>query len=264
MIEYRVLHNPAELEEVVNLEILVWELNPRGAVPSALLHVMALGGGLVLGAYDGDLLVGILVSLPVKRGADVFLWSHMTGTHPDYQRQGIGLELKRYQRRWALENGYSAIGWTFDPLQRGNAWFNLRLLGEDAAMMTNQYHVNFYGVMDDDINRGMPSDRIEVCWQIDQPSLQRPLDAPVPLLVRADASGLPVAQATQWDSALYAVPVPTDLNALRRSNADAALAWRLAVREAMLGAFERGYAATDFVKQDDQYVYLLSKGEALT
>ncbi len=262
MIDYRILHDPAELERVVDLEIVVWGLNPRHAVPSALLHVMALNGGLVLGAYDGERMVGTLVSLAVKRESEVLLWSHMTGTHPDYQRQGIGLELKRVQRRWALENGFKAIGWTFDPLQRGNAWFNLHLLGVDGALTCTQYHVNFYGDMDDDINRGMPSDRIEVRWLIDAPSQQRPINAPAPLLVCPDANGLPATQVSQWDQAAYAVPVPTDLPTLRRSNPDAVLAWRIAVRDALVAAFEQGYAAVDFVKQDDQYVYLLSKKEA--
>ena len=109
MIDYRILHDPAELEEVVNLEISVWGLNPRNAVPTAILHVMALGGGLIMGAYDGTRLVGLLICLVVKRGNEVFLWSHMTGTHPDYQNQGIGLALKRFQRRWALDNGVPLV-----------------------------------------------------------------------------------------------------------------------------------------------------------
>lgn len=262
MITYRILFNPAELEEVVDLEIAIWGVHPRDAVPSALLHIMALNGGLVLGAYDGARMVGMLASLAVKRGGEALLWSHMTGTLPAYQRRGIGLELKRYQRRWALENGYQTIGWTFDPLQRGNAWFNLHLLGENAALTGSVYHVNFYGDMDDDINRGMPSDRIEVCWSLDQPSRQRPIPAAVPLLLASDADDLPAARETTWDSSHYAVTVPTDLAALRIANPDAVLAWRLAVREALLGAFERGYAATDFVKQNDSYIYVLSKQAA--
>lgn len=264
MIDYRILHDPAELERVVDLEIVVWGLNPRNAVPSALLHVMALGGGLVMGAYDGDRMVGILVSLPVNRDGDVFLWSHMTGTHPDYQRQGIGLELKRRQRVWALDYGYKSIGWTFDPLQRGNAWFNLHLLGVDAALTIAEYHVNFYGDMDDDINRGMPSDRVEVCWQIDQPSRHRPTGDPAALLIVPDADGLPTLQAAQWDQASYAVPVPNDLTALRRQNFAAVLAWRIAVREAMLAAMAQGYAAVDFVRQGDQSVYWLYKRGTLS
>lgn len=261
MIDYRILHNPADLEEVVSLQIAVWGLNPRNAVPAALLHVMALGGGLVLGAYDGERMVGLLLCLVVKRGDDVFLWSHMTGTHPDYQGQGIGLTLKRFQRQWALENGYKSIRWTVDPLQRGNAWFNLHLLGVDAELTTNLYHVNFYGDMDDDINRGMPSDRIECVWRLDQPSTH-PLGAgEAILLLRPDERGYPLASPSAWDQPLYAAAVPPDLDALRKTDRAAVLAWRLALRDVLKTAFERGYSAVDFAKQDNLSQYRLARME---
>jgi predicted GNAT superfamily acetyltransferase len=261
MIDYRILHEMAEFEALVDLEIAIWGLNPRNAVPSALLHVMALNGGLVLGAFDGERMVGLLVSLAAQRGSESLLWSHMTGVHADYQRLGIGLELKRRQRAWALDHHYRAIRWTFDPLQRGNAWFNLHLLGQDAALSSHQYHINFYGTMDDAINRGLPSDRIEVCWQIDQPSRQPAPDLPAPLLICPDEAGLPLAQDSRWDHALYAVPVPTDLRTLRQEDPAAMLTWRMALRTALVRAFERGYEAVDFIKRDDRYMYILRKQE---
>ncbi|MEO8393176.1 MAG: GNAT family N-acetyltransferase [Chloroflexota bacterium] len=259
MIDYRILHDPADLEEVVGLEIAVWGLNPRNAVPTAILHVMALGGGLILGAYDGARMVGLLICMVVKRGDDVFLWSHMTGTHPDYQNQGIGLALKRFQRRWALDNGYKSVRWTVDPLQRRNAWFNLHLLGEDAALSTAIYHVNFYGDMDDDINRGMPSDRVEAVWQLDQPSLHRALLSKPLLLLRADERSYPMPTETDWDHEWYTAAVPDDLEALRKTDRAAALAWRLALRETLMPAFEHGYTAFDFTRNQGLYIYHLRR-----
>ena len=121
----------------------------------------------MLGAYDGERMVGLLICMVVKRGDDVFLWSHMTGTHPDYQRSGIGLALKRFQRRWALDNGYKSIRWTVDPLAARQCLVQPAPARRGRRAQHAQiYHVNFYGDMDDDINRGMPSDRIEVCWQL--------------------------------------------------------------------------------------------------
>lgn len=259
MIEYRILRDPAELEEVVNLEITVWGLNPRNAVPSAILHVMALGGGLVLGAYEGNQIVGLLICMTVKRDNEVFLWSHMTGTHPDYQRGGIGLELKRFQRRWALDNGYKTIRWTYDPLQRGNAWFNLHLLGVDAALTSDTYHVNFYGEMDDDINRGMPSDRLEVCWYLDQPSLHNTTTTKPTLLLHADDRGYPLLDESDWSRDLYTAAVPADLDSLRRTDKPAVLEWRLALRDVLKTAFEQGYKAIDFTQHRGLYVYHLQR-----
>ena len=266
MIEYRILHTMPELEAQVDLQIAVWGLNPRNAVPSAILHVMALNGGLVLGAYDGERMVGLLLCMPAYNNGEWILWSHMTGTHPDYQNRGIGLELKRFQRRWALERGYRTIRWTMDPLQRGNAHFNLRLLGADSCMYFNTYHVNFYGEMDDDINRGMPSDRIEMVWRLDQASLQAPTPSDAPLLLRADERGCPVKTDLNltWDEDVYLVSVPRDLDGLRRSNRPATLDWRLAVRELLQAGFERGYAAVDFAYNATECAYILRRLEGTT
>jgi predicted GNAT superfamily acetyltransferase len=261
MIEYRSLHTMPELEAVVDLQIAVWGLNPRNAVPSAVLHVLALNGGLVLGAYDGQRMVGLLICMPAYNENQWILWSHMTGTHPDYQKRGVGLALKRFQRRWALENGYRTVRWTMDPLQRGNAHFNLRLLGVDACMYFNTYHVNFYGDMDDAINRGMPSDRVEVVWRLDQPSLQKPAPPDTPLLLGADKRDYPaLADAdTAWDQPAYLVSVPRDLDGLRRTDRQAALEWRLALRQVMQAGFEHGYAAVDFSDNAVDCAYILRR-----
>lgn len=263
MIDYRILHTMPELEEVVRLQVVVWGLNPLNAVPAAVLHVLALNGGLVLGAYDGDRLAGLLICLPAYNNDEWILWSHMTGTHPDYQNRGIGLALKRFQRKWALENGYRTIRWTMDPLQRGNAHFNLRLLGVDAAMFVNTYHVNFYGDMDDDINRGMPSDRIEVVWNLDQPTLHSESEIPSETLLAADENNHPfVADLNRvWKADSYLAAVPRDLDALRRTDRPAALAWRLALRETMQAAIEHGYAAVDFIYNENTCDYVLRRLE---
>ena len=261
MIEYRILHTMAELEEAVDVQLAVWKMNPRNTVPAALMHVFTGNRGLVMGAYDGETMVGVLVSLPANPGDAWILWSHMTGVHPDYQNRRIGVELKLRQRLWALENGYGTIRWTADPLQRGNAKFNLGLLGRVAALYIDTYHVNFYGDMDDDINRGMPSDRIEATWRIDQPSLLGPRPADVTALLYADASGQPVIseKCGQWDEAAYTAAVPGDLDRLRRTSKPTLLAWRLALREVMQAAFAHGYAAVDFVNNDSDGAYFLTR-----
>ena len=57
------------------------------------------------------------------------------------------------------------MAWTFDPLQAGNANFNFNRLGTTARI----YSVNHYGDMQDGINAGMASDRLEAQWQLDSP-----------------------------------------------------------------------------------------------
>ncbi|MFN8531629.1 MAG: GNAT family N-acetyltransferase [Anaerolineae bacterium] len=261
MIDIRVLHTIEELKTVVELEIAVWGLAPHDAVPTSLMHVIALRGGLALGAYEGDQMIGLLLGLPVRDHDRWILWSHMTGIHPDHQGKGVGTALKLFQRQWALQNGFTTIGWTFDPLQSGNARFNFHLLGQSAALSSHIYHVNFYGEMDDDINRGMPSDRIEAIWDIDQPSLHDHSQEHAPWLLE-ERNGLPhLANVStfQWDAIAYRIAIPRDLDAVRRASPGAVLSWRLALREAMQAAFEQGFAAVDFLTQNGECAYLLKR-----
>lgn len=260
MVDIRVLHTIPELEEVVDLEVAVWGLNPRNAVPSALLHVLALRGGLVLGAYDDHRMVGLLLALPAQDHGEWILWSHMTGIIPGFQGKGIGSALKRYQRTWAVEHGYRRIGWTVDPLQRGNAHFNFHILGEDAAMTSTTYHVNFYGDMDDDINRGIPSDRIEAMWHLDRPCLHTPVDANTPILLSVGDDLKPIRSDSHsgWDAATYQIALP-DLEAVRKASSEGMLEWRLALRETLQPALAHGYSIVDFIPDPRMGVYILKR-----
>ena len=62
----------------------------------------------------------------------------------------VGFALKQHQRAWALHHGLRKVTWTFDPLVRRNAFFNIQKLARRRA----DYLENFYGTMNDDINGG--------------------------------------------------------------------------------------------------------------
>lgn len=246
--EYRIIEELRDLEQATDLEISIWGLDPRDAAPINLMHVLSYNGGLVLAAYDANHLVGISLAFPARLPDHrVILWSHMTGVHRDYQGQNIGFELKLRQREWALDNGYDQIGWTFDPLQRGNANFNLHRLGAVA----NVYHENFYGVMQDEINQGgMPSDRVEALWNIRDLHVEARLagnfaDQPSPdihYMLRDQSSPI----LSPMDDTLPEILVQIPHNLAKLPNFAARLAWRLALREALGTAFAHGYRAIDF------------------
>lgn len=262
MIDIHILHTMAELEAAVDMQFSVWGLNPRNAVPSAMMHVFTLHGGLVLGAYQDHQMVGVLISLPARADdGEWILWSHMAGVHPKYQGHGIGVALKRFQREWALEYGYRKICWTVDPLQRGNAHFNFHLLGQDAALCSNTYHVDFYGEMDDDINRGIPSDRLEVQWRIDQPPISMPNDSSAPLLLSVGDALQPVSafSTVDWEAPVCRVAIPRSLDAVRSKVPDGVLQWRLALREALQTAFAHGYLIAGFRSTPDEAQYILKR-----
>lgn len=257
----------AELEKIIDLEIDVWGLNPKDAVPTSILHAMVTNGSLVAGAYDDTRLVGMAFAFPVPRNRQWVLWSHMTGIYPEYQNKGVGFALKQYQRTWALERGYKRIGWTYDPLQRGNANFNLHQLGATA----NVYHENFYGVMTDSINAGLPSDRLEVIWNLQQSHVkqlaarkaqksQLPNDIkPETFLLQQNETLYPVLKIpAKLSSERYLVQIPSSIAALKHASTDLAFQWRIAVRDALQIAFSQGYSAQDFVAINGGHYYVLA------
>jgi predicted GNAT superfamily acetyltransferase len=267
MLEYRILHHIDELEQAVDMEISVWGLDPRFAVPSNLMHAVAHsdGGGVVIGAYDDGRMVGMSFGLPARRENQWVLWSHMTGVHPNYQRRGVGFGLKQAQREWALQYGYNVIGWTFDPLQRGNANFNLHRLGAIACI----YHPNLYGEMTDTINAGLPSDRLEATWILrDERVVQLANGEPAAPLIntypdmnfrlKSSTDGRPiVSEAAAAGSRWHFVEIPFNLKQLKSSSLALALEWQLALRQTLQQAFAQGEVVVDFVTLEDHCWYVL-------
>src|SRR5216684_3537240 len=152
--------------------------------------------------------------------------------------------------------GLDGMMWTFDPLQGLNAAFNLRKLGATA----HRYYVDYYGEMPDEINRGMPSDRLEVDWWLRDPRVDAALTetaAPrtwptVPAALRGIGRGeilMPEAPALDLAGPVIRIDIPRAIGELKANHPDIALAWRLATRQAFVYYFHRGYRAIDFVDQ---------------
>jgi len=275
MIAYRLLTQPQEFDAITDLEMLVWDMAPREAVPSHMTQVIGLCGGHILGAYDEAQLVGFSIALAARSApgwpsdAGWLLWSHMAAVHPNYQRQGIGRQLKVHQRTWAIANGYDVIGWTYNPLLRQNANFNLRVLGAYAST----YKPNHYGVMNDGLNAGLPSDRLIVTWKLDDERVSRhvdgaiaPLDiAPLdlsedlPFALVQDRDYAPVKPPVNWDLPAYGVEIPYDFQAMRRVDQEKAMRWLYIVRETLVTALDCGYTMRDFVTTPDRCWYILTR-----
>ena len=243
------------MQAVVELEVAVWATPPVEVLPAHILIAIAHNGGQVLGAYAGQTLIGMSAGLPAWRSGERILWSHMAGVHPDWQGGGVGTALKLRQHELAGAEGFRSVRWTFDPLQRGNANFNFRLPG----VWARQYYVNYYGQMDDGINAGLPSDRLEAHWPIRvAPARKSPsLTSSGQLMLLADAQGQPEARDLSDEGTPTGIEIPRGLADLKRRNPALALAWRLAVRTTFETAFAQGYRATAFSKVEGRAAYLL-------
>ncbi|TDD50212.1 GNAT family N-acetyltransferase [Kribbella antibiotica] len=239
-VQVRELKELADLEAVYQLFHSIWRPDPHNPpVTTDLLRAMSKAGSYVGGAYDNGQLVGACVGF-FGAPSELTLHSHVAGVSREARGRSVGFALKLHQREWALERGLTAIEWTFDPLIRRNAYFNLIKLGARPT----QYLQNFYGQMRDEINGADESDRLLVRWQLDEPVGGIELPAATIALGRGD-DGRPVRTELPTTGPV-AIAVPNDVEALRATDFAAAKEWRLAVRDVLGGLLADGGRVTGF------------------
>ena len=148
----RLVETPEELQQAEQLQRIVWPGSDTDVIPSHLLITAAHNGGLVLGAFLGDRLVGLLFGFAglsrVGSGWRPKHCSHQMGIHPDFRNRGIGYALKCAQAQIVREQGLDLITWTYDPLLSANAHLNIARLGA----ICNTYLRDAYGPMRDGLN----------------------------------------------------------------------------------------------------------------
>jgi predicted GNAT superfamily acetyltransferase len=228
----------------------VWQ-SADGSVPPELLRAMSFAGNYVAGAYRDGRLVGAAVGFLARGAAEerVHLHSHVVGVTAEARGQGVGMALKLHQRSWALDHGVAEITWTFDPLLRVNAVFNIERLGARPT----SYLPDFYGTLEDPINAGDLTDRLLVSWDLASPGVAAALsrqprdpalhggatDGASPLL-SVDGDDRPRLHQLSGQSAVV-IAIPRDIAALRRDDPALARRWRTTMRQAMVGALAAGY-----------------------
>jgi len=149
-----------ELRACVGLQKEVWNFTDVELIPLRLFVVAKKIGGQVIGAFDGDELIGFAMSIPGNHHGHLYLHSHMLAVRSAYRNCGLGRRLKLFQREDAMRSGIELIEWTFDPLEIKNAWLNLERLGA----ICRRYVVNQYGITSSPLQGGLPSDRFVAEW----------------------------------------------------------------------------------------------------
>lgn len=237
MVEIALARTDDEVDAALALAERVWGAPP---VSLPIARAQSFAGWYVSTALDDGEPVGMCAGFvgvhDTPDGPDLHLHSHLAAVVPSVRGQGVGRALKRHQRAWCLDRGIEHMSWTFDPLVRENARFNLHHLGA----VGERYLVDLYGEMEDDINRGQPSDRLLVRWDLRSERTLRALDAPLPT-PPAGTGG---------------VATPEAITAMRADDPGSALRWRLDVRAAMVEAFDAGLRATAI---DDAGNYVFSQ-----
>jgi predicted GNAT superfamily acetyltransferase len=251
----RELSELPDLAAVYRLYDAIWRPDPKNPpVTTELLRALTKAGNYVAGAYDGGQLIGACVGF-FSPPAEEAMHSHIAGVSAPALGRGIGYALKLHQRAWALARGVATIGWTFDPLVRRNAYFNLAKLAADPA----EYLTNFYGGMHDGINGDDETDRLLVHWELGADKVTaacagtpHTVDAAAELargaVVGLGRSDLDAPVAGDLDGRTVLVAVPADIEALRSADPGRAKEWRVALRESLASLLADGARITGFDK----------------
>jgi predicted GNAT superfamily acetyltransferase len=234
-VSVRALHAREELAEARGIWDAVWPSVPGATeITGHLLRAIE---------HAGDAMIGACLALVGRtrgeHGWHTHLHSHVTATLPGLGDRGVGTALKLHQRAWALRHDVDRIVWTFDPLVRRNARLNLVKLGGVGV----EYLVDFYGEMDDALNRGEPSDRLLLQWDLASPRVVDALSGTAQPVSRDEWVALGATDALisvtgtprelPVDSPVVLVAVPDDVVELRHRDPELASRWRLALRHVL-------------------------------
>ena len=226
--EIRELTRKKEFERCVEVQRTEWGWKDLDIVPVRSFVVVSNVGGITLGAFDRDRVVGFLNALPGIRGGRSYWYSRMLGIENAYRGRGIGTALKKSQREHALERGIHLIEWTFDPLESKNAHLNLEKLG----VVVRRYYVDHYGFTTSHLQRSMDSDRLMAEWWLERP--------------RVEVEG-----------ETRRVRIPADIQAVKDRDLDEAIRIQQRVREEFRQYFDEGYMVVGFERRSDESEYLL-------
>ena len=207
-----------------------WAMDAGTEITPNLLQAMIHSGAYLSGAFMDGECVGAAFAFPATTGG-LHLHSHMTAVLDKFRDKGIGHALKVDQYKWAKQNNYKEITWTFDPLVARNARLNILKLGVDISA----YYPNFYGDMPDELNAGDESDRVMANLKVvgDAPTPRTAISAP--------------------DKSAVLIAIPSDIVAIRGKDLAENLRWRRSVRDEFVDVLARGGKVIGF-SENNEYV----------
>jgi predicted GNAT superfamily acetyltransferase len=248
--------SPADYRACQDVQRGAWGIAEEGyIVPIATLVGANLHGGMVLGAFQPDgQAVGFSFGFLGRIEGRLCLYSQLTGVLPAFQSRGLGHAIKLAQRDLARAEGLGKIVWAFDPLQAGNAFFNLHRLGAYAR----RYIENMYGPRTDALNAGVPTDRLIAEWDINVGLAEtRPVTvldvSSLPRLIEVEGDPVllvPVRVNSEVGTDPVLLEIPGQIAELRRHHPLLAEAWRKSVRQAFEAVFAKGFRANGFARDD--------------
>jgi predicted GNAT superfamily acetyltransferase len=240
-VELEPLESLEDADHIAEVMLATWGYHQE--VPRELIRALQGSGNTPWGALHNGRLVGYVLGWLGRDDDGLHVHSHMLAVLGEWRTRGVGYALKLAQRAAALDGGVTVIRWTFDPVNAGNAYFNLAKLGAEA----DAFHRSYYGSMDDALNRGERSDRLVARWDL---SRVAPGPAPDGGAVVVDRSGPDDAceptgvRPPEAGPAL--VRIPPRYRELKGTSPQLAERWREAIASALEACLGAGLRATGF------------------
>jgi predicted GNAT superfamily acetyltransferase len=265
-IEIREVRGLDDYRRCVDIQLEVWGLPELEVTPVIELLTVHRYGGVCIGAFDREDMVGFVYGMAGCREGRFFHHSHMLAVLPEHRGRGIGERLKWAQRERVLSQGLDRIDWTFDPLQAPNAYLNIERLG----VVIHRYTENVYGESCALLHGGIPTDRFEADWCLESGRVCQRREGKIP--ARAGWEDLPHVNRTgpeggfirckdfdlDQDDRELLVEIPPDITTMIAQDNELALDWRMKTRRIFQTYFDRGYTVAGFHRSEDRVFYRLS------
>ena len=269
-IEIRHPKSPEEFRYIEEIQRDAWGALDIDITPTHVCVATYLASRCVYIAFHRNKPIGFVWGMLGMQNGEIILHSHQLGVLREYQNKNVGFLLKLRQREYALERGIRLIRWTFDPLQSRNAYFNFNKLG----VICREYIVNLYGEIRDELNRGLPSDRLYVEWHIDTPRVHGRIKGRKPPALEGLPRSIPIINRVErehyfprtthvemdLDDEFLLVEIPKNYIEIKSANPSLILDWRLKLREIFTEYLSRKYTIVDIITNEkkNRIFYVLS------
>lgn len=242
------------------------------AVGIPALRAIIESGGLLLGIRTDRVtheLAAAAVSLRAEWERFPALFDLFVAVAEDSRGRGLGVALRRAQRRAALDDGVEVVRSWIDPLESCEshlAWNRVGAIGVT-------YERNALGEVSGSIHGGLASDRVLSEWWLRSPrTIARMDEDDAPAHRRVGLHEMTVATRTtpgpagqrlladlrvELEAAKVLVEIPADIGRLETADADEARRWRLGTREAFERWLAAGYLFVGLVREGGRSFQLL-------
>ena len=251
--------NQADYKACEDIQQEAFNRRDIDVVPIPILIATNRAGGILLGAYSslGDM-IGFTFGILGTRDGKPVQHCCLVAVRNAYKNFDVGYKLQTALRKEALKRKIMYITCDFDPIQPLHAYFFLGKLGFKATA----YEENFCGETTDQIDRGLPIDRITAIWDLENSEVVKRLESGPPRhdfrkelkrvsfinQLMESSPGFFVSSPIKMDceAEAFLFEIPYNIPEIKNRDLGAAMEWQRNLRQVFGGYFKKGYAATDF------------------